>query len=260
MFVSRRLSEVAVQSIGPAPIEVRQTLAAGIGPRASLSSMSRDAEVAADKSAALSSPRFKPAETRKGQARARLQRLAEWLKIARKLYAENPRGMARVLAQAFKELKAALKDYKSAIGEELSLSGEVTHAVVDPAPAQAEAAASAEEAPPAAAQESSPSSPPDPAAARGASLYAAVESEVRKAIGEDGLTFIKDLRSFANEVHTWLESARIKAHGQRRDKATDEAFEDADKAAKSLAKEISDAEQDLHDAVPAAGMRLSVAA
>ena len=250
----------------------------------------RDREIQADKTAALSSPRMKPAESRKTQARARIQRLIEWLKIARKLYAENPKGMARTVAQAFKELKAALKEFKSAIREELSLSGEATHSVVDEAPQGADAAvaapppaeppaeppapeASAEgaaEAPP----EGSPSestSPSDPAssdpsgtgavdAGRGASLYAAVEAEVRKAIGEEGLDFIKELRAFGNELRKLLDTARIKAHGHPADKSMTEAFEDADKEMKSLSKDISDMEQDLRNEAPGAGLRLSVAA
>ena len=90
----------------------------------------RKAEVAKDAGLARQSPRFDAQETRKQQAKAKLQQIREWLKIVRKLYAQDPRGMAKALTQVFKDLKAA---------ERFKQKQKPLHKFKKPAPAQKKA-------------------------------------------------------------------------------------------------------------------------
>lgn len=50
----------------------------------------------------------------KGHAREKLQRLVEKLKLLKKLYANDPKAMAKALAAAAKELQGAVRDYAKA--------------------------------------------------------------------------------------------------------------------------------------------------
>ncbi len=50
----------------------------------------------------------------KGRARERMQQVIEKLKMIRKLYAEDPKGMAKALAAVAKELQGAVKAYAKA--------------------------------------------------------------------------------------------------------------------------------------------------
>lgn len=53
----------------------------------------------------------------KGRAKAKLQQVVERLKLLKKIYANDPKAMAKALAAAAKELKAAVKDYGKAAKE-----------------------------------------------------------------------------------------------------------------------------------------------
>jgi hypothetical protein len=234
----------------------------------------RKALIETDKAKAMASPVFKAPESQKQQARAKLQQIMEWLKIVKKLYANDPKGMAKALAQVFKDLKSAVKAYKDAGGQEMAMSGEAAGAAVAPGPAAASDAPKDDTdnqgetdpaAEPAAATPQEPSTEPaesSPAAATpgGSSVYDAVAGEMRKSIGEDGLDFVKQVRGIVNKVTELLDTARGQAAIRKRDKDTDKAFGDTDKALKSLYEEIDSMEQDIRRQAPTAGMRLDVAA
>jgi hypothetical protein len=211
-----------------------------------------------DKGKALSSPRMSAAASAKGQARAKVQQLVDRLKILKKLYSANPREMAKALAQVFKELKAAVKAFKDAGGQELALAGEAVSGAMAPARAEAPADGAAVEEEAADAQ--SPPAERAPQIEDRSSLYSAVVNEVRRAIGEEGLDFAKEIRGLAVKIQELLETARGQARIRKQDKDTDTAFEDADKALKALHEELSVMESDIRRQVPAAGMRLSIAA
>ncbi|MBO9543640.1 hypothetical protein [Caulobacter sp.] len=66
----------------------------------------------------------------KGRAREKLQKLLEKLKLLKKLYANDPKTMAKALAAAAKELQGAVKDYAKAAKE----SGEMFKADFAAAP------------------------------------------------------------------------------------------------------------------------------
>lgn len=235
----------------------------------------RRSEVSADAAKARSSPRFEASETRKTQARAKLQQVREWLKIVRKLYAQNPKAMARALAQAFKDLKSAVEAFKDAGGREMSATGEAVGAVLTgPSTGKGDEADKGDKASEAAGTRSNdeaegdpePGAEPSPegeavrAAFEGRSLYDAVVGEVRKQLGEDGLEFLKEVREMATEIKKLLEAARGQAAIARRDKETDKAFEETDKALKELDETMDQMEREIRREAPTAGMKLSVAA
>lgn len=189
----------------------------------------------------LSSPVMSGADFAKNQARARVQQVTDRLKILKKLYAYDPKRMAQALAQAFKELKAAVKAYAKAGGDALAA-----------VPDAAMPAPKAEETKDQPAGEEKPQP--------GSALYEAVAGEARKTIAEDGLDFAKSVRELAGEIKKLLDAARNQAKARKPDKDTDEAVKEADEALKELHESLDDMEHDIHDAVPMAGMRLSVEA
>lgn len=234
----------------------------------------RKAEIATDKAKAMDSPAFKGAESQKQQAKAKVQQIMEWLKIVRKLYAMDPKGMAKALAQVFKDLKAAVKAYKDAGGDEMQASGAAASAAISSGAPDAglaedkpqddgQAGATGQaEAPAADTQEPPPQDDarqPAPAG-EGSSLYQTVVQEVKKAVGEDGLDFIKQVREATNKIVELLDTARGQAAIRKRDKDSDKAFEDADKSLKSLREEMDSMEQDIRREAPTAGLKLSIAA
>lgn len=230
----------------------------------------RKREVSADTARVRSGPRFAAAESRKSHARAKLQQVREWLKIVRKLYAQNPVAMAKALAQVFKDLKSAVAAYKDAGGEEIGAAGDAVGAVLtgaspekadDPKTGDESARKSGEptETPPAAEAVTGPAAEAT-RLPEGLSLYDAVTSEVRKQVGEDGLAFLKEVRGMVDDIKKLLETARGQAAIRRRDKDTDAAFEDADRALRDLSDVMSQMERQIHRDAPTAGMTLSVAA
>lgn len=228
----------------------------------------RKAEIDKGATAALSSPRINGAESAKQQAKAKLQQIGERLKILRKLFAGNPKEMAKALAQVFKELKAAVKAYKDAGGREMGLSNDLAASAMqtkdpeEPAGQDAEASASGD-ADAVQSEDKTADEAPEGATVtpqQGSALYAAVATEVRERVGEDGLDFAKMVRGMANKISELLETARTQARARKPDKDTDKAFEDADKELKSLRDDLADMERDIHMAAPTAGMKLEAAA
>lgn len=235
----------------------------------------RKAEVSADAARVRASPRFETSENRKSQARARLQQVREWLKIVRKLFAQDPKGMARALAQAFKDLKSAVQAFKDAGGQEMGTTADVVGGVLASSSSQSagepptdkalgEEAGGAHETP------SEPALPPradsdgaDEAARsaiEGRSLYDQVVGQVRKELGEDGLGFVREVRGLVEDIRKLLETARGQATIRRPDKDTSKALEDADKALKALHDGMDDMEAEIRRDAPTAGLRLSIAA
>lgn len=209
----------------------------------------RKTRVGSEASKALANTALTGSETAKAQARARVQAIVERLKILKKLFGADPRAMAHALTQIFKELKSALKAYRDAAGQELSMSGLAVGATLGAAPAESGADAAADAAGGA-----------DPAAKDGASLYEAVAGEVDKRIGEDGLDFIKQVRGLSNDLAKLLETARTQARGRAKDDKTDNEIKGADEALSDLRDDLSAFERDIHQQIPTAGLKLSVAA
>lgn len=220
-----------------------------------------DSEVRADSAKVLETPAFKGAETAKAQAKAKLEQVRERLRILRKLYAGNPREMARALTQLFKELKAAVKAYKEAGGQEFGVSASAAAGVVAAA-APGGAAASAGEVSEGGEEEARSSEQPAPenTVAQAPVTADEVAGAVRDLVGRDGLEFIKEVRELARVIGDVLQTSRGQAAIMARSRETDEAFEDADKAIKDLNKEMESMEREIRHNAPAAGTCLSIVA
>jgi hypothetical protein len=216
--------------------------------------------VAAGASRTMAMPAMRGSDQAKAQAKAKVQQILERLKILRKLYAFDPKRMAQALAQVFKELKAAVKAYAKAGGDELGAASDAAGAVMgasaQPPSAPDGDAAGKEGREPAAVAPTPAAQSPSPDHA----LYDAVTGEVRKAIGEDGLDFVKSVRALSNDIAGLLETARTQARAKRPEKSLTDALDDADKSLASLRQEMAAVEQDIHAAAPEAGLRISVAA
>ncbi|CAN1514544.1 hypothetical protein MCEMIH16_00901 [Caulobacteraceae bacterium] len=257
-------------NISPA-VRVTATAAPRVESRAALkqAAEARAATVSEAATRVRSGPGMAASESRKQQAKAKLQQVREWLKIVRKLYAQNPAGMAKTLAQVFKDLKAAVAAYRDAGGQAMGASGAAVAMPPPPPPTagdeKAAGAGEGEEADVAAtagvdAEAKAGVAEPATKPSEGASLYAAVVQEVRKQLGEDGLDFLKEVRGMVDDIRKLLEAARGQAAIRRRDKDTDEAFEAADKALKELNETMNDMERQIRHDAPSAGMTFSVAA
>ena len=235
---------------------------------------------------ALNSQRMEGPERTKRAARAKLIEVAKKLQLLRKLFAYNPKEMARALTQVMKELRAAVKAYKDAGGQELGFANDAAKAAVanDDAPKSDEAAKADDDAPAdadakaaqtdAAAQAQPPSQDeqaedkaaqgdpqPQQTPAQGSAIYDAVVGKMRKSIGEDGLEFVRMVRDMVNGalgIRDMLEAARAQYKAKKPDKETDKIFEGADQEMKALSKDLDDMARDIHNAVPDAGMKLSM--
>jgi hypothetical protein len=222
----------------------------------------RKQDVASGAMEVLSSPRMKASDSAKSQARAKVQAIADRLKILKKLYAYNPKEMAKALAQAFKELKAAVKQFKDAGGAEMSLAGEVatgSDKAATPKDGEDAAASVPSEGAEKTGDDVAPEAVPE-TACDGASLYGAVVNAARTMIGEDGLDFIKQVRGLANAMSDLLDTARGQAAIRPKNKDTDKQFEATDKELAGLRDDLKSMEQDIHREAPMAGMKLDAAA
>lgn len=117
----------------------------------------------------------------KGRAREKLQRLMEKLKLLKKLYANDPRMMAKTLAAAAKALQGAVKDYAKAAKD----SGEMFKADFAAAP---DAALTPDQQLPARKD---------------------LEDQAKAEAGAD-MDFIKDVRGIANALRDDLTTAKTK--------------------------------------------------
>ncbi len=257
-------------NISPA-VRVTATAAPRVESRAALkqAAEARAATVSEAATRIRSGPGMAASESRKQQVKAKLQQVREWLKIVRKLYAQNPAGMAKTLAQVFKDLKAAVAAYRDAGGQAMGASGAAVAMPPAPPPTAGDHKSAGdgegEDADVAAtagvdAETKAGAAEPATKPSEGASLYAAVVQEVRKQLGEDGLDFLKEVRGMVDDIRKLLEAARGQAAIRRHDKDTDEAFEAADKALKDLNETMNDMERQIRHDAPSAGMTFSVAA
>lgn len=117
----------------------------------------------------------------KGRAREKLQKLMEKLKLLKKLYANDPKMMAKTLAAAAKELQGAVKDYAKAAKD----SGEMFKADFAAAP--------------------------DASLTQDQQLSARKDLEDQaKAEASGDMDFIKSVRSIANALRDDLTTAKTK--------------------------------------------------
>lgn len=237
---------------------------------------------------AFDTPVMKAADKDKDYVRQRIEGIKQRLKILQKMYSGNPKQMAHALAQVFKELKAALKDYKAAVDKEMRASKGAVDATLtadipaepaaapprdadqdetakdDTADAQTALAEDATPADPTTKQvETEPTAPPaaQPQAADAAGLYASAEKKVQEMAGNDGLDLLKQIKGLAQWIEDkLLAPARAQKAAQKPDKYMDNAFEDVEKTLKDLRHDMEDMERDIKLIAPGVGQRLDVAA
>lgn len=130
-------------SAGLAIGQDRPARTAAYTPRAMLAAAedARQSAIAGSVADAMSSARTKPDQMVQDMARSQVQALMQRVQILKKLYAGNPREMAHALAQLFKELKAAVKAYQQATGDELGMAGDLASGAVSAAAQTASAPA-----------------------------------------------------------------------------------------------------------------------
>lgn len=153
----------------------------------------------------------------KGRAREKLQRLMEKLKLLKKLYANDPKAMAKALAAAAKELQGAVKDYAKAAKE----SGEMFKADFAAAP--------------------DASLTPDQQVAARKDL----EDQAKMEASND-MDFIKSVRSLSNALRDDLTTAKTKGiltqpgKFERSDEVKDaeDSLKDLDKMTEDLDRQI----------------------
>ncbi len=204
----------------------------------------KDAHAAAVSAAvarAEQTPKLSAAAGSQDFIKSEIQGLEKRLQVLQKLFAGNPKGMAQALTQIFKELRAALKEYKAATGQDFAGADAAATQVTAPAPASSDTATAS-----------------DPAAKAATASYAEVDQALREAIGNDGLQFLDTLKGLLKTIDDkMLASARIQYATQKRDKATDQAFKDMDEARKALDQDMSDMNDDISTGAPTLGLKLS---
>ena len=260
----------------------------------------RKREIEGDAFKAFEAPTMKASEKDKGFIKQKIESIRDRLKILRKLFSGNPKEMAKALAQVFKELKQALKEYKAATDKEIGISADVVGemmmppaaATISDADKSADPAADGDKTddakaedtqanedttsePPADAQEAAEDAPTADTSADAptdttnttspvsdkSGLYAQVEQRVVQMAGNDGLDFVHQIKGLVNEIEDkMLTPARIQMKAQKSDKDTDKAFEEVDKELKELRQQMEDIERDIKREAPSAGQTVDIAA
>ncbi len=211
-------------------------------------------------SQALDTPTLKAADSAKANIKERIDGIQKRLTMLKKLFAGNPKEMAKALAQIFKELKGLVKAYKAAVDKEVGASGSAVEGLM-PADTQTPDAADPADAN---LEQPTPQKDPTPSAPTSddkTALYTQAVQQVQKLAGEDGLDFSKQLKALVNEIEDkMLAPARIQMRTKKPDKNTDDAFKDAETNLKDLRKAMDDMDRDSKNEVPTAGQTLDVAA
>lgn len=153
----------------------------------------------------------------KGRAREKLQRVIEKMKMLKKIYANDPKGMAKALAAVAKELQGAVKDYGKAAKDAGEMFKEDFAAAPDA------------------------SLTPDQQAAARKSL----EDEAKMEASFD-MDFIKNVRSLSNAMRDELQTAKTKGiltqpgKFERSDevKEAEDSLKDLDKMNEDLDRQI----------------------
>lgn len=235
-----------------------------------------------------------PKKTRddaRARAKAKVMQLVERLKIIKELGKSDPKIMAKMLANLMKELKAAVKDYAKAGGNDMDVSGfsaaqsaasqpvpdsdaetestaetettepaeeaaysDDTDSVTEDTAAEAEATTKAD-----APDEATAPYIPTPADIKGAA-EAYVKTERQRAEGElmEVNDFMKQVRGLVKVVKDLFETAKIKLAFQKVDKDTVEAFKSSGKDMEEIDKVLQDLNKGLDDERAVYGPRAAI--
>lgn len=199
-------------------------------------------------SKAMDTPEMRVQNEAKTRAREKLKAIVEKLKILKKLFSGNAKEMARAMMQVFKELKAALKEFKEAGKAQMDAVTSAAASVVPPMTTGVD-----------------PAKPEGDVKAAETTANTVTNDELmgsmRKSLGEDGMEFLKELKAILKHIdEKMLAPARIQKAAQKSDEDTDKVFEDMDKELKELRKAMADMERDLKKDAPETGMFLDMRA
>lgn len=156
------------------------------------------------------------AKERRKIIKQRLDQILEKLRILKNLYANDPKKMAQNLAEVFKELKTALKDYRNAGGTLTQMIGDSNgmgqrHTEQEPLNAD--------------------------------------EAKEWVEAANDAKAFIGNVGAIAKKVKELLEESRLKAKLMEPDEDRDKAFEEADKQLKELTEFMEDMGKNISEAL-----------
>lgn len=188
----------------------------------------------------------------KSRAKDTVQRLKDEYALIKKMWAHNPREMARQLSRIAKDLKSALSDYAKAAkaNGERAVEARETLKTVAAEGAQADAAK-----PPVESAEKAP--PVDAEAAKAVAAYETTvreraQTELSSAEGEaqGDLEFAREVRGFVKELRKTLQEAKVKAAFLAPDKDRAEAIKAADKSMKEIDEALEDLEKDVKEDFP----------
>ncbi len=252
-------------------------------------------EIDSDAAKVFEQPTMKADDQERDFLRAKIQGIMDRLKVLQKLFSNDGREMARAVTEIFKELKAALKEYKDLAGKELGgVDGTVAQAMAPPTPGDSTGDATDDKGTGSdtATDKADATPPPEaPAATDGqtstdgtttvasttapsgdtstqpaapddrAGLYKAVEQKVRETIGEGAMDFLNLVKSVVKTIEDKLLSkARVQIAAMKPDKDLEKVVKDLNDSEKDLNQAMDDMDSDLKNAVPGLGMHLDVAA
>lgn len=280
------ISDPGIRTNSGAPL-LTPWSARGMSDTALAAQQAKDAHAAAVQTAvgkAEQTPKLSAAAGSQDFIRSEIQGLQKRLQVLQKLYAGNPKEMARALAQIFKELRADLKAYKAATGQDFEGADAAATAATTPAPAASDTSSTAgstdsvqasgtAQTDPAGASSDSTTDPAasasttqdpttqDPTTKAAVASYAEVDQALREAIGNDGLQFLDTLKGIISTIEQKMATpARIQYAAQKHDKDTDKIFKDMDDSEKALEQDMSDMRDDISHDAPTLGLKVSVAA
>jgi len=169
----------------------------------------------------------------KALAHKQVKALMERMRMLKQYASEDPKVMARQLAQIVKELKIALKAYADAGGSPGAAGG-----------------AAAGEGRTTAANDGNASPPTDPDGKR---LYREMKDEIDgEAIGD--MTFVKEVREFGKSIRELLTKAKIQTALKGPDEETREAFKDTEEGLKAVDEALDSLDRGIRASSPEAGM------
>lgn len=214
-------------------------------------------KVQSDAAQAKSGPILAGGETKKSLARQKIQQLLQELQTLSKLYGANPKALARVLTDVFKQLKSAVDDYRDGADGEVADAPQAADAAIAQSASQTSSQSGT-------ATTTPPTTDPTQqviAAADGHRLYAAVVQTLDQDIGNDGLDFLNTVRQLLSQIEQKIVAPTLlQAASQKPDKDTTQAFDDMGKALKDLKDDLSSLAQDIKSFAPTAGQTVSIAA
>jgi len=167
----------------------------------------------------------------KSKARERIDTIIEKLKMIKKVGAESPEVMAKMLAQLVKELKKAIDAYVAAGGKP---GGGWSTSLTAPS--------------------ASSGSTDDTPAEKAPDVYAEMRDAVKGSEAGGDMEFVKIAKDIARTIRELMDKAKVQTAFTNPDDETIKAFEDTDDTLKEIDKTLDTLDRAIKASSPAAGM------